>query len=62
VRPHRHLDKGKVVALDTPAGLRGLMPSQNGHAPTLEDVFLHLTGRSLAEDEEAAPAAVAVAA
>jgi ABC-2 type transport system ATP-binding protein len=44
------MDRGRVVALDTPAGLRTLVPGANGHIATLEDVFLGLTGRPL-EDE-----------
>jgi ABC-2 type transport system ATP-binding protein len=48
------LDKGCVVALDTPAGLKRLVAPTNGKEPTLEDVFLELTGRALVnEDEEA---------
>lgn len=47
------IDSGKIVALDTPAGLKGLIPS-NGHAPTLEDVFLELTGKQLVTEEDAA--------
>lgn len=46
------MDKGKVVALDTPAKLRALIPSNNGHEPTLEDVFLELTGRKLVSEED----------
>jgi ABC-2 type transport system ATP-binding protein len=47
------IDGGKIVALDTPAGLKKLIP-QNGHQPTLEEVFLELTGKKLVkEDEEA---------
>lgn len=46
------MDKGKVVALDTPANLRALAPSENGHEPTLEDVFLNLTGRQLVGEED----------
>ena len=46
------MDKGKVVALDTPANLRALVPGSNGHQPTLEDVFLELTGRQLVAEEE----------
>ncbi len=46
------MDKGDVVALDTPANLKKLVPSNNGHETTLEDVFMELTGRALkAEDE-----------
>ncbi|NOX60850.1 MAG: ABC transporter ATP-binding protein [Chloroflexi bacterium] len=41
------MDRGKVVALDAPSRLRGLVPPQNGRQPTLEDVFLELTGREL---------------
>ena len=46
------MDKGKVVALDTPAGLRAMIPNLNGHPPTLEDVFLELTGRKLVGEED----------
>jgi ABC-2 type transport system ATP-binding protein len=45
------MDKGKVVALDTPENLGRLVPSRNGGAPTLEDVFLELTGRVLVSEE-----------
>ena len=44
------LDEGRIVALDTPAGLKGLMPGTDGHDPTLEDVFMELTGKRLVED------------
>jgi ABC-2 type transport system ATP-binding protein len=46
------IDGGRIVALDTPAGLKTRLP-QNGHPPTLEDVFLELTGRPLVTEEEA---------
>ena len=46
------LDEGKIVALDTPAGLKGLVSGSNGHDPTLEDVFMELTGKRLEEEEE----------
>jgi ABC-2 type transport system ATP-binding protein len=48
------LDEGRIVALDTPAGLKDLVPGTSGHAPTLEDVFMELTGKRLVEalDEE----------
>ncbi len=37
---------GKVVALDTPAALKAQLP-HNGQLPTLEDVFMALTGKVL---------------
>jgi ABC-2 type transport system ATP-binding protein len=43
------LDEGQVVALDTPAGLKARVPGSNGHEPTLEDVFMALTGKELVE-------------
>jgi ABC-2 type transport system ATP-binding protein len=43
------MDRGRLVALDTPEELRRAVPSNNGHAPTLEEVFLELTGRPLTE-------------
>jgi len=46
------LDEGRIVALDTPAELRRLVPRTNDHEPTLEDVFMALTGKTLVEDEE----------
>jgi ABC-2 type transport system ATP-binding protein len=46
------VDNGKIVALDTPEALKKLIP-RNGHEPTLEDVFMELTGNQLvSEDEE----------
>lgn len=46
------LDEGQIVALDTPAGLKKLIPPQNGHEPTLEEVFMALTGKELVKEEE----------
>jgi len=45
------IDGGKIVALDTPLGLKRRI-SPNGHEPTLEDVFLELTGKQLVKEEE----------
>jgi ABC-2 type transport system ATP-binding protein len=62
------IDTGKIIAQDTPAGLKRLVAPDGG--ASLEDVFMKLTGRSLTdsdaleededkEDQEAAePAAV----
>lgn len=50
------MDSGKVVALDTPAALRQRIPVKagvtDGKEPTLEDVFLELTGKKLVDKEE----------
>ncbi len=46
------LDDGKIVALDTPAGLKSLVAGNNGHHPTLEDVFMELTGKRLVREED----------
>jgi len=46
------IDSGKIVALDTPQALKQSITS-NGHEPTLEDVFLELTGKSLVKEDEA---------
>ncbi len=43
------IDSGKIVALDTPQGLKRII-SPNGHEPTLEDVFLELTGKTLVKE------------
>lgn len=44
------IDSGKIVALDTPPALKQLIP-RNGHEPTLEEVFLELTGKKLVKEE-----------
>jgi ABC-2 type transport system ATP-binding protein len=46
------MHKGKIVALDTPEALRQMVPQLNGHTPTLEDVFIHLTGDKLKEEQK----------
>ena len=43
------IDSGKIVALDTPLALKASI-QHNGHEPTLEDVFLELTGKQLATE------------
>jgi len=45
------IDAGVIVALDSPRGLKNLI-SSNGHDPTLEDVFLELTGKELIKEED----------
>jgi len=45
------IDEGRIIALDTPERLKTLVPSQNGDRPTLEDVFIGLTGRGFEEAE-----------
>ena len=45
------MDKGNMVAMDTPDNLKKLVPNDNGHQTTLEDVFLELTGRKLKDEE-----------
>jgi ABC-2 type transport system ATP-binding protein len=44
------LDEGRIVAQDTPAGLKNLI-RRNGHKPTLDDVFMELTGKRLVKKE-----------
>ncbi|MFC1878352.1 ABC transporter ATP-binding protein [Chloroflexota bacterium] len=43
------IDGGRIVAMDTPAALKHTI-SRNGHEPTLEDVFLELTGKKLVKE------------
>lgn len=43
------IDRGRIVALGTPEELKAQVVSADGHVPTLEDVFLALTGRPLVE-------------
>jgi ABC-2 type transport system ATP-binding protein len=50
------LDRGRLVVEDTPNGLKARVARETGLPPTLDNVFLTYTGRSLDEDvEEAAP-------
>ncbi|HIE39464.1 MAG TPA: ABC transporter ATP-binding protein [Anaerolineales bacterium] len=46
------LDEGRIVALDTPTGLKARVARANGHEVTLEDVFMELTGKRLREGEQ----------
>jgi ABC-2 type transport system ATP-binding protein len=45
---------GKMVALDTPAALKSTLP-RNGHEPTLEEVFMAMTGEVLVKHDEVEP-------
>ena len=45
------LDEGRIVAMDTPAGLKQRV-RRNGHEPTLEEVFMELTGKELVEKDD----------
>lgn len=48
------VDKGRVVALDTPTALKEMVRQPGEPLPSLEDVFLRLTGKKLEEaDQEA---------
>jgi ABC-2 type transport system ATP-binding protein len=50
------LDQGRVVVEDTPAGLKLRVARETGLPPSLDNVFLTYTGRSLDQDvEEEAP-------
>lgn len=58
------LDEGKIVAEDTPIGLKSLVKMPDGSEPTLEDVFMNLTGKKLRieEGEEDTPEQMAASA
>jgi ABC-2 type transport system ATP-binding protein len=45
------MDLGEIVALDTPQELKNFVKGAKGNLPTLEDVFLKLTGKKLVEEE-----------
>ena len=45
------IDEGKIIALDTSEGLKSLVSKRNGQEPTLEDVFIELTGTRMEEKE-----------
>lgn len=46
------MDSGRIVALDTPGNLKTMARRSNGHQPTLEDVFLELTGKELIKETD----------
>jgi ABC-2 type transport system ATP-binding protein len=46
------IDKGRIVALDTPSALKALVQEPGAPVPTLEDVFLKLTGKKLDDEEK----------
>ncbi len=45
------IHNGNIVALDTPANLKKQI-SNNGHVPSLEEVFLKLTGEQLMKEDQ----------
>jgi ABC-2 type transport system ATP-binding protein len=45
------LNRGRAVAIDTAPGLKAMV-RKNGAEPSLEDVFLDLTGKTFEEEEE----------
>lgn len=49
------MNSGRVIALDTPTGLKALIQPKDGKETTLEDVFLELTGKPLVNPEEEEP-------
>ena len=51
------VDHGKLVALDTPAALKASIPGRSPDDVTLDDVFVHYTGRAL-RDALQAPSAM----
>jgi len=44
------INDGRIVADDTPAGLKAMVAERYGKPPTLESVFMTFTGRSLDDD------------
>ena len=46
------VDHGKLVALDTPAALKASIPGRSPDDTTLDDVFVHYTGRALRDAEQ----------
>jgi ABC-2 type transport system ATP-binding protein len=46
------VDKGRIVALDTPIKLKEMVREGGEALPSLEDVFLRLTGKKLEEADQ----------
>ncbi len=49
------VDTGRVVALDTPSALKALVGEEGKPEPSLEDVFLKLTGKKLEDADKETP-------
>ncbi|MDP4090603.1 MAG: ABC transporter ATP-binding protein, partial [Bacillota bacterium] len=47
------IDGGKIIALDTPGKLKNSIRDASNPTPSLEDVFIHLTGKKLKEEVSA---------
>ena len=45
------IDRGKIIARDTPENLKKTVQHPEGDEPTLEDVFIQLTGETIEEKE-----------
>jgi ABC-2 type transport system ATP-binding protein len=45
------IEGGQIIVLGTPQELKKLIP-RDGHEPTLEEVFLQLTGKQLVAEED----------
>lgn len=45
------LDEGRIVAEDTPQGLKAMIRKDGDVEPTLDDVFMELTGKHLVKEE-----------
>jgi ABC-2 type transport system ATP-binding protein len=56
------IDRGELAVLDTPAGLKAAVAAETGiEAPSLDDVFLHVTGSVIREGQATAePSALQV--
>jgi ABC-2 type transport system ATP-binding protein len=46
------IHEGKMVASDTPTGLKNSIPNASDDLPSLEDVFMYLTGEQLIDYDE----------
>lgn len=44
------IDKGKIIAIDTPVKLKKSIESKNREIPTLSDVFISLVGKDIREE------------
>lgn len=44
------IDGGKIIALDTPENLKNSIKGEQNPSPSLEDVFIHLTGKTLRDE------------
>ena len=45
------IDRGKIIAINTPASLKDMLKKEDGAIPTLSDVFIYLVGKEIRDEK-----------